>query len=162
MKRPNDARLVFTKVSVPGKFFRKPLQNFVHHEDSIHIIEDFASLVTDCMFAEKRKSKSVSTRASQSTLMSSDLLLVLDSFYGTGRPKQIELPSRNEKRKLHRVNDMQLFELSEMVQSLWLQKAEKSCDAQALDRLIAWSAANKLQIPPKLMKRIAKIKSRTS
>ncbi|KIH63354.1 hypothetical protein ANCDUO_06345 [Ancylostoma duodenale] len=33
--------------------------------DSIQIIEDFASLVTDCMFAEKRRTKSSSTRVSQ-------------------------------------------------------------------------------------------------
>ncbi|EYC08962.1 hypothetical protein Y032_0063g3454 [Ancylostoma ceylanicum] len=161
MKRPDDARLVFTKVSVPGRFFRKPLQNLVQHEDSTHMLEDFASLVTDCMFAEKRRSKS-STRISQTPFMSSDLLLVLDSFYGSGRPKQPEPLNRSEKKKLHRVNDLQLFELSELVQSLWLQKAEKSCDVQALDRLIAWSAANKLQISPKLMKRITKMKSRTS
>ncbi|KIH61777.1 hypothetical protein ANCDUO_07945 [Ancylostoma duodenale] len=37
--------------------------------DSIQIIEDFASLVTDCMFAEKRRSKSSSTRVSQRNLV---------------------------------------------------------------------------------------------
>ncbi|KAK6753038.1 hypothetical protein RB195_012566 [Necator americanus] len=160
MKQTDAARMVFTKVSVPGRFFKKPLRNQFHHECVIQVIEDFASLIVDCMLADKRRTKKdIAAPASGPTFLSSDLLLVLDSFCSTGRQKKLRLSNKNEKRKLHRINDEQLFELVEFVQSLWLKKAESDGDTQAINRLVAWSMTNRLEIPPKLSNRIAQLKS---
>ncbi|VDM69183.1 unnamed protein product [Strongylus vulgaris] len=133
---------------------------FLKH--ALQIIEDFANLVTDCMFAEKRRMKKNSAQDIQSTFLSPDLLLVLDCFCGTSKRKQVKASAKNEKKKFHRVNDMQLFELTEFLQNIWLKEAEKSGDTHSVDRLVAWTMVNRLELTPKFAERIAEVKSRTT
>ncbi|VDK49758.1 unnamed protein product [Cylicostephanus goldi] len=158
-KHLNSARLVFLKVSVPGKFFKKTLQSSAYHEHTLQNVEDFASLVSDCMFAEKKRTKK--PLILQSSVLTPELLLVLDSFCGVSKRKQSKYVAKNDKKKIHRVNDVQLYELSEFLQNLWLKEAEKSSDHHAVDRMLAWSMSHKLEITPKMAKQIADIKSRT-
>ncbi|CAJ0590242.1 unnamed protein product [Cylicocyclus nassatus] len=155
----NSARLVSLKISVPGKFFKKALQSSAYYEHTLQEVEDFASLVSDCIFAEKKRTKKPSVL--QSSVLMPDLLLVLDSFCGVTKRKQSKFVAKNDKKKIHRVNDVQLYELSEFLQNLWLKEAEKSCDPRAVDRMVAWSIFHKLDITPKMAKQIADIKSRT-
>ncbi|KAK6059136.1 hypothetical protein COOONC_03240 [Cooperia oncophora] len=123
LKHLDTARAVLIKVAVPGRFFKKPLACVTRCEDSLEVIENFAGLVTQCMFSEKRKIKEVKESSGSASILSPELSSVLDSFYGKGRPKQQSSNRDDSKRKLHRVNDEQLFELSQFVQSLWLEKA---------------------------------------
>ncbi|PIO70174.1 hypothetical protein TELCIR_07978 [Teladorsagia circumcincta] len=91
-------------------------QNILLKLNSLEIIENFADLVTQCMFSEKRKVKEVKTMVENASVLSPELLSVLDSFYGVGRPKQQKFNRDDSKSKLHRVNDEQLIELSQFMQ----------------------------------------------
>ncbi|KHJ80928.1 hypothetical protein OESDEN_19391, partial [Oesophagostomum dentatum] len=84
----------------------------------------------------------------QSSFIPSDLLLVFDSFYGNGKRKQVKALNKNEKKKLHHVNDEQLFELTDFIQHAWLKNAENAGDIQAVNRLVAWSMTNRLEMDP--------------
>nr|CDJ87338.1 CBN-RIL-2 protein [Haemonchus contortus] len=159
LKLLDAAKAVLIKVAIPGRFFKKPLLCVTQNEDSLETIKNFADLVTQCMFSEKRKIKEVKASVEDTPALSPELSSVLNSFCGMGRPKQQKLKPDDSKRKLHRVNDEQLFELSLFMQSLWLEKAEKAGSAHAADRLVSWSMVNKLEIPPHLTQRIVKLKS---
>lgn len=154
------AKAVFTKVAVPGRFLKKVLSHMARRDESSEFIENVASLVTECMFSEKgRVIEAKKLVETPSAVLSPELCTLLDSFYGLGRPKQYSTNKPDAKRKLLRVNDEQLFELSQCIQLLWLEKAEKASDSGSVDRLLSWSAANKLEIPPRITQRIAKVKS---
>ncbi|KAJ1369333.1 hypothetical protein KIN20_030762 [Parelaphostrongylus tenuis] len=145
------ARSIFTKVSIPGRFFKRAIRCVDRGEGMLEVIERFASLITECMFAEKRRSRNSETRPerSSSSVLPAELLSKLDSFFGRGRPKHRKFSLKEEKPRLHRIDDEQLFELCEFVQFMWIEEAQINNDVQAADRLISWSIKNRLKIPQK-------------
>lgn len=159
LKNLDEARSVFVKVAVPGRFFKQPLSHIARYEDCLETIENFASLMTECMFSEKRTTneEKISVLSSKSVL-TPELSSVLDSFYGVARKQHKLIKQRGAKRRLYRVDDEQLYELAEHVQLLWLKEAEKSNNVQSVDRLTLWSTSNNLELSPNIRRRIASLK----
>ncbi|KJH53702.1 hypothetical protein DICVIV_00131 [Dictyocaulus viviparus] len=153
------ARTIFLKVSVPGRFFKKPVLRIARSEDALRIIENFASLVTECMFAEKRRPECSGAYEQTSSFLSVELLSKLNRFYGMGRSKLKKSNRKSEKLKLYCINEEQLIELTEFIQLIWMQKAEVNNDNGAIDRLISWSTTNRVEIPPKIKQRIDLLRS---
>ncbi|KAK5980808.1 hypothetical protein GCK32_005647 [Trichostrongylus colubriformis] len=151
------AKALLIKVAVPGKFFKKPLSCMARYESSAKAIENFADLVTQCMLSEKRRVREAKETIGNTCVLSPELSSVLDSFYGMGRLQRLQSNRDSSRRKLHRVNDEQLFELCQFVQLLWLEKAEESGNVNAIDRLISWTFKNQLEIPANLKQRIVEL-----
>ncbi|VDM59119.1 unnamed protein product, partial [Angiostrongylus costaricensis] len=102
-----------------------------------------------------------------SSFLSTELLSKLDSFYGVGRQRhRRKFSHKEEKPKLHRIDDEQLFELCEFFLCdkpcfFFLGQfsfSELSSDFQSIDRLVSWSVKNRLEISPEVNKRIVRMK----
>ncbi|WKY13639.1 hypothetical protein Q1695_004459 [Nippostrongylus brasiliensis] len=168
-KHGDAAKAVLSKMALPGRFLKKPLSFMARGKNSLVLIEDFANALTECVFSEKRKfGQKSKLQAASSSILSPEVWTVLDAFCGNSRPKK-KFIKNDAKRKLHRVDDEQLFELSEHLQLLWLEKAgsavevpcipELANDIDAANRLLSWSVVNRIEIPSKISERIAKLKS---
>lgn len=158
--RLNDlasAKAVFSRVAVPGRFFKRSFSLMVRSKDSLAVIERFALLMSECMFSEKRYSLSTRLPAA-STFLASQLASVLDTFFGVSSRKKAARKER--KRKFHRINDEHLYDLAALVQNTWLERAEMTNDLPAVDRLVAWSCSNRIDIPPNASQRISSLKGK--
>ncbi|VDL78147.1 unnamed protein product [Nippostrongylus brasiliensis] len=149
-KHGDAAKAVLSKMALPGRFLKKPLSFMARGKDSLVLIEDFANALTECVFSEKRKfGQKSKLQAASSSILSPEVWTVLDAFCGNSRPKK-KFIKYDAKRKLHRVDDEQLFELSEHLQLLWMLGVRRAAIVRVEWRGIVYS-----QTPEKVSKLLA-------
>lgn len=177
LDKMDQAAAVFSKVSISGRHFRRPLSRLMSSSSrpdditdmssSIRQIEGLADLVSRCMYGERRRGGRRKTEdgaetaaESKKSALSASVTSVLEQFYGVaGRKPQTKSPKKTEKRKLHRVDEEQLHELSENLQDAWITLALRARDVSSAERCLLWSQKNRVNISEKTIKKVDMLKT---
>lgn len=150
--RLEEAEEIFKRISVSGRFFIRPLAEIANLRE-IETIERFAELITRCMLLERKRGKKEKAEEEKVSKLDEGVLKVLDTFYGIGnRKKVVKTFGKKQKRKIHRIDEEQLHDLTSELQVVWAKCAVSKNSQESAAKLSSWCDVNRIDRDPTAVK----------